>query len=77
MNKGSKIIKVKKNQDGDITDIMLEDGAVLPLSQAIMLAKDGNLEGVNVGRSKNGGEFLRADPNGMTADNLSSLPSFE
>lgn len=77
MNRGSKIIKVKKNEEGDITEVMLDDGNVCPLNQAILMAKEGNISGVNVGRSKNGGEFLRADPNGTTNDNLSSLPTFE
>ena len=76
MNNKHKIIKIKKNEDGAITDIMLADGNVFPLNHAIMMAKHGAIEGVNVGRGKDGGEFLRTDLNGSKEDNLSDLPTF-
>jgi hypothetical protein len=76
MNNRHKIIKVKKNEDGDITDIMLADGNVFPLNHAIMMAKHGAIEGVNIARGKNGGEYIRADPNDSPEDNLDNLPTF-
>ncbi|MCT4606812.1 MAG: DUF3892 domain-containing protein [Marinisporobacter sp.] len=72
----TKIIKVRKNADGDITDVMLEDGNIYEISDAIMLAKHHKIEGVNVGRTKNGNEFLRSNPNNNTNDNLDNLPMF-
>jgi hypothetical protein len=71
----AKITKVKKNPDGDITDVMLDDGNVYPIHEAISMAKNGRIEGVNVGRAKNGREFLRSDPNGVESDNLDNLPT--
>lgn len=41
-----------------------------------MMAKDNKIEGVNVGKAKNGREFLRSDPNGIENDNLDNLPTF-
>ncbi|MBZ4687193.1 MAG: hypothetical protein JG764_826 [Clostridiales bacterium] len=76
MQNKAKIVKVKKNSDGDITDVMLEDGNVYSINEAIMMAKDDIIEGVNVGRAKNGREFLRSDPNDRQDDNLDNLPSF-
>lgn len=76
MNDSSKIIKVKKNSDGDITDVMLQNGNVFSINEAIMMAKDNKIEGVNVGRAKNGREFLRSDPNSTESDNLDNLPTF-
>ncbi|MFZ5965682.1 MAG: DUF3892 domain-containing protein [Bacillota bacterium] len=76
MNDKAKIVKVKKNRDGDITDVMLQDGNVYDINDAIMMAKDHKLEGVNVGRAKNGREFLRSNANGQTDDNLDNLPTF-
>jgi tRNA-dihydrouridine synthase len=72
----SEIIKVRKNAKGSITDIMLDNGNVFSISEAIMMAKDGLIEGVNVGRAKDGREFLRSDPNGTENDNLDNLPTF-
>lgn len=75
--KTTDIIKVRKNNDGDITDVMLENGNVYSINEAIMMARDGLIEGVNVGRAKNGREFLRSDPNGTEKDNLDNLPTFD
>lgn len=76
MNEKSKIVKVKKNSQGDITDVMTENGNVYSIDDAVMMAKDGAFEGVNVGRAKNGREYLRSNPNGDENDNLDNLPTF-
>lgn len=76
MDNQTKIIKVKKNPDGDITDVMLENGNVYSINEAITMTKDHAIEGVNVGRAKNGREFLRSNPNGEQHDNLDNLPTF-
>lgn len=72
----NKIVKVKKNSDGDITDIMLDNGNVCPINQAISMVKDNLIEGVNVGKAKNGREYLRSNPNGTDDDNLDNKPTF-
>jgi hypothetical protein len=77
MNESSKIIKVKKNKDGDITNVMLENGNEVPLNHAIMMAKDGQIDGVIVVRGKDGGEFLSVDPYGVISDSLNDLPEFK
>lgn len=76
MDGKTKITKVRKNPDGDITDVMLTDGNIYSVDQAIILARDGVIEGINVGRAKNGREYLRSNPNGDTGDNLDNLPQF-
>lgn len=77
MSDNLKIIKIKKNEDGDISDIMLEDGSILPINHAILMAKNGNIDGAIVARGENGGEFLRTDPNGYTRHALADLPTFK
>jgi len=76
MDNKSKISKVKKNPDGDITDIMLENGNVYTVDEAIMMARDGLIEGVNVGKARNGREYLRSNPNDREGDNLDNMPTF-
>lgn len=76
MNEKSKIMKVKKNLDGDITDVMLDNGNVYGIDDAIMMARDDLIEGVNVSKAKNGREYLRSNPNGKKDDNLDNLPMF-
>lgn len=70
----NKIIKIKKNEDGGISDVMLEDESIVPMNHAILMAKDGLIDNTIVVRGKDGGEFLRTDPNNM--DDLSDLPTF-
>ncbi|MBD7912867.1 MULTISPECIES: DUF3892 domain-containing protein [Clostridium] len=76
MDDKSKVVKVKKNPDGDITDVMLENGNVYSIDEAIMMAKDHLIEGVNVGKSRNGREYLRSNPNDNESDNLDNKPTF-
>lgn len=72
----AEIIKVRKNNDGDITDVMLDNGNIYSVGEAIMMARDGLIQGVNAGRAKNGREYLRSDPNETKRDNLDNLPTF-
>lgn len=74
--KTAEIIKVRKNNDGDITDVMLDNGNIYSINEAIIMAKDGLLKGVNLGQAKNGREFLKSDPNGTEKDNLDNLPTY-
>ncbi|MGE5632951.1 MAG: DUF3892 domain-containing protein [Caulobacteraceae bacterium] len=76
MNNKAKITKVRKNPDGYITDVMLENGNVYSINEAVMMAKDGLISGVNVSSSKNGREYLRSSPNDAEGDNLDNLPTF-
>lgn len=76
MSEKGQITKVRKNGDGDITDVMLQNGNVYAINDAIRMARDGLIEGVNVGQAKNGREYLRSNPNGESSDNLDQLPTF-
>jgi hypothetical protein len=75
-NTNSKITKVKKNSAGDITDVMTDNGNVYSIDEAIFMAKDHVIRGVNVGKAKNGREYLRSNPNDDENDNLDKLPTF-
>lgn len=76
MSDKSKVIKIKKNPQGDITDVMLDNGNVYSINEAIMMAKGHLIEGVNVGKAKNGREYLRSNPNDNEDDNLDNKPLF-
>lgn len=76
MTEGQKIVKIRRNTEGDITNVMLEDGTVYPIDEAIRLTRDEIISGVNVSRSKSGREFLRANPDGNENNNLDNLPNF-
>ncbi len=70
------ISKVRKNSEGDITDVMLSNGEAYSIKQAVEMTKEGLINGVNVSRAKNGREYLKSNPNGTEEDNLSNKPTF-
>jgi hypothetical protein len=76
MSDKGRIVKVKKNTDGDITDVMIDNGNVYSIDEAIMMTKGGAIEGVNVGKARNGREYLRSNPNDNEGDNLDNIPTF-
>ena len=69
-----KIIKIRKNDCGDITDIMLCNGDIFPLNRVITMAREGAIEGVQVGYGREGAEYLKTDSNDK--DELSNLQTF-
>jgi hypothetical protein len=73
----NKIMKVKKNHDGDITDVMLDNNQVYSVKEAITMAQDDLIQGVNVGTARNGREYLRSNPDDDKDNNLDRLPTFE
>lgn len=76
LNDNSKIVKIKKDEEGNISDVMLENGTILPINHAILWAKQGRIDGAIAIRGKDGGEYLRTDPNSYPIDNLTELPTF-
>lgn len=72
----AKITKVRKNGDGKITDVMLNDGNSYSVEDAVKMTREELIEGVNVGKARNGVEFLRADPDGKEDNNLDNYPIY-
>ena len=71
-----KIVKVRKNADGDITNVLTSTGEELDVSKAVALAKSGTVESVIVGKNRNGNDVIKSSPNSTTEDNLDNLPTF-
>jgi hypothetical protein len=71
-----KIVKVRKNEDGDITNVLTSTGEELDVSKAVALAKMGTVESVVVSKNRNGNDVIKSSPNSTTEDNLDNLPSF-
>lgn len=70
------ITKVRKNSEGDITQVMLNDGSIHTVKQAIRMAQQNQLQNVIVGQARNGRQTIRSRGNETKADNLSNLPTF-
>jgi len=70
-----KIIAVRKNKDGDITDFRMDNGQELNYSQALQMAKEGQIDQVDVFQ-KYGREIIRSEPDLDISNNLDNLPTF-
>jgi len=69
-----KIVKVRKNADGDITNMLTSTGEELDVSKAVALAKSGAVESVVVGKNRNGNDVIKSSPNSSV--DLNNLPDF-
>lgn len=70
------VVAVRKNGDGDIVELKLSSGQVVDYKQAQQMAKDDEIEHVNVFKGRDHDEHLRSDADGDPANNLDNLPTF-
>ncbi|THF75104.1 DUF3892 domain-containing protein [Cohnella fermenti] len=70
------VVAVRKNGDGDITELQLTSGTVVGYKEAQAMAKQGKIAGVNVFRGRDGDEHLRSNADGIKENNLDNLPTF-
>ncbi|WP_239613763.1 DUF3892 domain-containing protein [Cohnella mopanensis] len=70
------IVAVRKNGDGDIVEFQLSSGQVVGYKEAQQMAKNEQIENVNVFKGRDGDEHLRSDPDGREDNNLDNLPTF-
>ncbi|CDQ17859.1 Protein of unknown function [Halobacillus karajensis] len=71
-----RIVAVRKNGQGSITEMQLSSGQVIDYKRAHEMARSGELEHVNLIRGKDGDQHLRSEPDGIQSNNLDNLPSF-
>ena len=70
------IAAVKRDTDNNFTHFKLDNGKVITANKAINMVKDNKLPGYNVASSKEGVEYIRANPDGDMSNNLDNLPTF-
>ncbi|OQM45873.1 DUF3892 domain-containing protein [Anoxybacillus sp. PDR2] len=71
-----KVVAVRKNGDGDIVELKLSSGRIVDYKQAQVMAQNGEIEGVNTFRGKDGDWHLRSNADGDPSNNLDNLPTF-
>jgi hypothetical protein len=70
------VVAVRKNGDGDIIELQLSSGQVVDYKTAQQMAKNQQIENVNVFRGRDGDEHLRSNADGNPDNNLDNLPTF-
>ncbi|NLL29611.1 MAG: DUF3892 domain-containing protein [Clostridiales bacterium] len=71
-----KVVAVKKDGNGTITEYKLDNGNIINQEQAIQMAEAKELEGCNVGTARNGKRYIRSNADGDESNNLDQLPTF-
>ena len=61
-------------ESGKVTGYKLSDGKMVDKTEGVMMAKQGDIEGVGIATNK-GTEYLKSLPDGNESNNLSNLPS--
>jgi hypothetical protein len=70
------VVAVRKNGDGDIVELQLSSGQVVGYKEAQQMAKNNQIENVNVFKGRDGDEHLRSNADGNKDNNLDQLPTF-
>lgn len=67
---------VRKDERGVIQEYQLCDGTVLGVDEAVQMVKNNEISNCNVGRTKDGKDVIRSNPDGDPSNNLDNLPTF-
>jgi hypothetical protein len=76
-NSTRSIVGVIKDSNDEIEAYKLDSGEIVEKEQAISLAKEGKISGVQVSTSRKGEKYLRSYPDGTKNNNLDNLPEIE
>lgn len=70
------VVKVKRNSNGRVTDVMLNNGEVHPIDEALRMSGDGLVERIIVKQGESGMEYYRDNPTSIGDDSFEHLPEF-
>lgn len=70
------VVKVKKDENGRVTDVMLDNGKVYSIDEAISMSRDGLIEDIIIKQGENGREYFRDNPTNHGNDSFNHLPLF-
>lgn len=71
-----KVVKIRKNNDGDITNVLTDDNIERSLTEAVALAKRGKLDSIVVEKNQNGVNTIVSSSKASEETNLNNLPTF-
>lgn len=70
------IVKIKKNDTGEVTDVMLDNGKVYSIDEAISMSESGFIEDIIIKQGQNKREYYRDSPTNRGNDSFDHLPLF-
>ncbi|AWP28686.1 DUF3892 domain-containing protein [Paenibacillus sp. Cedars] len=75
-NGQQEVVGVRKNGDGDIIELKLDNGTVVDYKTAQHMVKNKEIKNLNVFRGRDGDEHLRSNADGDPSNNLDNMPTF-
>lgn len=75
-NGQQEVVGVRKNGDGDIIELKLDNGTVVDYKTAQYMVKNKEIKNLNVFRGRDGDEHLRSNADGDPSNNLDNMPTF-
>ncbi|TYR80903.1 DUF3892 domain-containing protein [Priestia megaterium] len=76
MHSQDHFVAVRKNEQGDLVEFKTATGQVLSYSEALNRVEAGEIEHVSTFVGKDGGTYIRSNPDHDKTNNLDSLPLF-
>lgn len=70
------VVKVRRDINGCVTHVMLDDGSVYPMEEALSMSKKGLIENIIVKQGENGPQYFRDHPTTLGIDDFDHLPEF-
>ncbi|GEN46082.1 DUF3892 domain-containing protein [Alkalibacillus haloalkaliphilus] len=72
----TEFVAVRHNEDGDLTHFKTADGNILNYDEALALVEQGEVDGVTIGKARNGRTTIRGVADGDPSNNLDHLETF-
>ncbi|NMO94705.1 DUF3892 domain-containing protein [Paenibacillus lemnae] len=75
-NPQAEVVGVRKNGDGDIVQLKLDNGQVVDYKTAQQMVQNQEIKNLNVFRGRDHDLHLRSNADGDPSNNLDNLPGF-
>jgi hypothetical protein len=76
MSSKALIVKVKRDSGGNISHVMLSDGSIHSIREALDMSRDGLVENIVVKQGEGGRKYYRDHPTSLGLDNFDHIPEF-
>lgn len=70
------VVRVKKDSNGNVKDIMLDNGQIHSIDEALEMSRKGLIEDIVIKHGENGTEYYRRSPTTHGDDSFDHLPQF-
>lgn len=77
MNRKALIVQVSLDNNGNVSNVMLDNGEIHSINEALLRSKKGLIENIITKQTENGIQYFRDNPTPLGDDSLNNLPKFD